>query len=84
MTRPGHAVAMAANIQRQVWHFLILMVGFNMSHFGMERHIQDISKKEAMVAVKWAIFELTISAFCMAYVKMSLCLLLIRIGVSKA
>jgi hypothetical protein len=67
----------------QIWHVLILMVGFNMSHFGMGRHIYDISKLEAMGAIKWAIFEPTISAFCMAFVKTSLCLLLIRIGVSR-
>jgi hypothetical protein len=61
-----------------------LIVGFNMAHFGMGRHMQDISKEDAMQAVKWAIFEPTISTFAMATVKMSLCLLLIRIGVSEA
>jgi hypothetical protein len=73
-----------ANLPRQIWHVLILMVGFSMSHFGMGRHIQDISKTDAMEAIKWAIFEPTISAFCMAFVKVSLCLLLIRIGIGKA
>jgi hypothetical protein len=72
-----------ANMQ-QIWHALILMVGFNMAHFGMGKHIEDISKGDAMEAVKWAIFEPTISAFAMAFVKMSLCLLLIRIGVGRA
>jgi hypothetical protein len=60
------------------------VVGFNMAHFGMGRHIQDISQEDAINAVKWAIFEPTVSAFTMAFVKISLCLLLIRIGVSKA
>ncbi len=67
-----------------MWHVLTLTVGFNMSHFDMGRHMQDISKTDAMEAIKWAIFEPTISAFCMAFVKLSLCLFVIRIGIGRA
>jgi hypothetical protein len=59
------------------------MVGFNMSHFGMGRHIGDLSKAESIEAVKWAMFEPTNSTFCMIFVKMSLVLLLIRLGISR-
>lgn len=62
---------------------MVLIAGFNMAHYGMGKHIQEISPDDAIEAVKWAMFEPPISMFCMAFVKLSICLLLVRLGISR-
>jgi hypothetical protein len=50
----------------------------------MGRHFLDIPKVSAVAAIKWQILGIPIANFCMACVKLSLCLLLVRLGMGKA
>lgn len=59
------------------------MSGYLQSHYGMGHHFADMPKASAVQAIKWQILGIPIANFCMASVKLSLILLLVRIGVSK-
>ena len=68
---------------RQSWNTLLLVSGYLQSYDGMGNHFVDIPKAAAVEAIKWQILGIPIANFCMACVKLSLCLLLVRIGVNK-
>jgi hypothetical protein len=67
----------------QAWNTLLLISGYLQSHYGMGHHFLDLPKESAVQAIKWQILGIPIANFCMACVKLSLCLLLVRIGLEK-
>jgi hypothetical protein len=68
---------------KQVWNIILLAAGFLQSHYGMGRHIMSLTPDNATEAIKWQILGIPIAGFSMVFVKLSLCLLLIRLGISN-